>query len=539
MLVFEPPLANLDQDSTDGTFVAASLSKKPKGRVTMYLEAPNLIFSKCKLTFTPKNWNKQQVIKVSPVPYLTEAAADREIKAKFCCCSKDDPDMHKSCQEYPVTRNKGQGCTCTAYGDPHYTSFSGKLFDFQGQGAHYVIKSDALSVQQLNNQWMGGAATVQTKVALRYHNTVYIFDGNTKTAQLASESNEGVHITEVPGVSWRAALSDGSTVTVSYNGAAPNFHLGTAVTLGQRYKGSIQGLCGDFGNPNLVMANGLPGPDPNQFGASWKVTDDDNIFTLGVKASSVVASNTVSVQRVTKSKCKVPDLEDDEADGRNIAEQGEVEVKKFGTFKPHSKTELMEIAAAPKADAKEPTQAWLEAAKIKCTAMLTIAEVNAILAPTKFIQECVDDCMLSKSYDFLESSKRAYLSAVREYAKSAKAEPAINGASAAAQSLSEAVTKACTTAGLGSDVDCPNNCGGHGVCTYNGCACKSGYTGLDCSRKIPRSPPEDRSYTDKPATLSLDVKTLPKAKICDGVKRASQEEVARKRNSKKKSYRRD
>lgn len=214
-----------------------------------------------------------------------------------------------------------------------------------------------------------------------------------------------------------------------------------------------------------------------------------------------------------------------------------MEVKNFGTFKPHdTNRDHVKPMEAPKADAKAPTQAWTDAAKAKCTALLTIQDVNAVLAPTKFINDCVQDCILSKSYDFIESAKRAYLSAAREYIKSTKAEPAFKGQGVAAQSLNDVVAKACSAAGLGSDVDCPKNCSGHGKCTYIGCACKSGYTGIDCSRKIPQSPPEDRSYTDEPATLSLKVESLPKAKICDGVKKAYQEASARKYANRKNKY---
>jgi len=61
---------------------------------------------------------------------------------------------------------------------------------------------------------------------------------------------------------------------------------------------------------------------------------------------------------------------------------------------------------------------------------------------------------------------------------------------------------------------------------------KKGYTGIDCSRKVPDSPPADRSYTDKPAGPALDIVKTPKATINDAVKKAYQEEAEKKKKKK-------
>lgn len=146
-LTFDPPLLNLDRFTADEAPVAVSLKEKPNGPVSIYLEAPNLIFSECKLDFNTKNWDQKQTVKVSAIPYLTVAAANRKIKAKLCYCDKTNTELHKSCQDYNVDRSKGNGFSCNISGDPHYYSFARRLFHFQGLGAFYLVKSKNLCIQ--------------------------------------------------------------------------------------------------------------------------------------------------------------------------------------------------------------------------------------------------------------------------------------------------------------------------------------------------------------------------------------------------------
>lgn len=42
------------------------------------------------------------------------------------------------------------GARCSAIGDPHYTTFDGKRYDFMGTCSYYLIKTDDLSIETEN-----------------------------------------------------------------------------------------------------------------------------------------------------------------------------------------------------------------------------------------------------------------------------------------------------------------------------------------------------------------------------------------------------
>lgn len=127
-IVVKPPFLNLVNSPTFGTPVQVCLSKKPVSAVTVYVEAPNLGFSNCKVDFTPANWNKPQTIRIIPFPYLTPADKNRDVRTLFKA-SSDDPQFNTAEKKYQVVRAGGAGATCVAAGDPHFRVRNRSTYD--------------------------------------------------------------------------------------------------------------------------------------------------------------------------------------------------------------------------------------------------------------------------------------------------------------------------------------------------------------------------------------------------------------------------
>uniref|UniRef100_A0A3B3CR74 Uncharacterized protein n=1 Tax=Oryzias melastigma TaxID=30732 RepID=A0A3B3CR74_ORYME len=147
--------------------------------------------------------------------------------------------------------------TCSASGDPHYLTFDGKTYDFQGT-CRYVLaevchSSSGLhqfSVEAKNEPWNGLPVSITVDGITR--NLPFVLNGSISV--FASG-----HQTFVRTSFGLSVTYDGwSTVTIS---VPPD------------YRGNMCGLCGNFnGNPNddFHTPNGASVPTPDAFGASWK-----------------------------------------------------------------------------------------------------------------------------------------------------------------------------------------------------------------------------------------------------------------------------
>ncbi|XP_028410565.1 uncharacterized protein LOC114533262 [Dendronephthya gigantea] len=184
----------------------------------------------------------------------------------FKCICKDD-------YEEPDCRLVK--ATCNARGDPHYSTFDGKLFDFMGR-CEYVLAKDSVNntfeIRQVNEECGNGEPSCTKSLTVMFPNvTIQLLRGSvTANGMTISLSTmymaNGVKISQ-PRSGITLVESDYG-VEVEWN----NVH-NVRVTVFGRYLNRTSGLCGTYnryGGDDFFMSNGTITDSEIEFGNSWK-----------------------------------------------------------------------------------------------------------------------------------------------------------------------------------------------------------------------------------------------------------------------------
>uniref|UniRef100_A0A3Q3INL2 VWFD domain-containing protein n=1 Tax=Monopterus albus TaxID=43700 RepID=A0A3Q3INL2_MONAL len=171
--------------------------------------------------------------------------------------------------------------TCTAAGDPHYHTFDGKKYDFQGTCVYQLV---GLCSQQpglvpfkvtVQNDHRGSNAVAYTRtvtfsiygitltISREYPNRVLL---NGQLALLPLDYNNVL----VVFLSGRTAVVETAAgITVTYDWWST-----VSVTLPSNYQSAVCGLCGNYNGKaqdDLTMQSGQIAPDATKLGESWQV----------------------------------------------------------------------------------------------------------------------------------------------------------------------------------------------------------------------------------------------------------------------------
>ncbi|XP_031975843.1 LOW QUALITY PROTEIN: IgGFc-binding protein-like [Corvus moneduloides] len=205
-----------------------------------------------------------------------------EAKGQMVCsalsCGEDEvckiQDGQRGC--YPAST-----ALCHIYGDPHYSTFDGKLHHFQGSCNYTVVtgcdnSSIGFSVTTRNEHRGSQSWTALNSVALsleglhialREHKAVYI---NGALVSLPASPAPGVTIS-LSGSYVRVSTKLG--LQLQFNGDHE-----LLVKVSEKYKGKLCGLCGTYTGSqqdDFMRPDGVVVPDFNDFGASWMVPDEE------------------------------------------------------------------------------------------------------------------------------------------------------------------------------------------------------------------------------------------------------------------------
>ncbi|NXB69198.1 ZAN protein, partial [Struthidea cinerea] len=205
-----------------------------------------------------------------------------EAKGQMVCsalsCGEDEvckiQDGQRGC--YPAST-----ALCHIYGDPHYSTFDGKLHHFQGSCNYTVVtgcdnSSIGFSVTTRNKHRGSQSWTALDSVAL-----------SLEGLHIALREHKAVYINGAP-VSLPASPAPGVTISLSGSYVRVSTKLGLQlqfngdhellVKVSEKYKGKLCGLCGTYTGSqqdDFMRPDGVVVPDFNDFGASWMVPDDE------------------------------------------------------------------------------------------------------------------------------------------------------------------------------------------------------------------------------------------------------------------------
>lgn len=171
--------------------------------------------------------------------------------------------------------------TCSASGDPHYRTFDGRRYNFQGTCVYQLA---GLCSQQpglvpfkvtVQNDHRGSKAVSYTSTVKfsiygitltisREYPYKVLLDGQLVLLPLNYNNELMVSLS-----GWKAVVETAAGITVTFDWQST-----VTVTLPSTYQGAVCGLCGNYNDKaqdDLTMPNGNTTSDERQLGDSWQV----------------------------------------------------------------------------------------------------------------------------------------------------------------------------------------------------------------------------------------------------------------------------
>ncbi|XP_061452965.1 IgGFc-binding protein-like [Rhineura floridana] len=194
--------------------------------------------------------------------------------ARFSCGPNEECRLSDGIQKcYPVGN-----ATCSAAGDPHYLSFDGLAFDFQGTCTYTLAKASTkrpFTVNVENEPWGNGAVSVTKMVSVAVYGITLTL---VQSKQGQVQMNGLIYTLPVTISDGRIrAYQHGTKVLIQTDfGLIVSYDLvyHVTVTIPSTYQGQTRGLCGNYNgrkDDDFLLPDGRTTSDAAAFGAAWKV----------------------------------------------------------------------------------------------------------------------------------------------------------------------------------------------------------------------------------------------------------------------------
>ncbi|XP_069382390.1 otogelin isoform X2 [Paralichthys olivaceus] len=163
---------------------------------------------------------------------------------------------------------------CTAYGDRHYRTFDGLLYDYVGACKVYLVKSSAdvmFSVTAENVDCFDSGVICRKSLLISIGRSLVAFDDDTAKPNPSSVIDRKQRMLIWPAGYFTVIHFPEEDVTILWD-RKTTVH----IQVGPRWQGKLSGLCGNF---DLKTVNEMRTPDnidsptPQEFGNSWTAAE--------------------------------------------------------------------------------------------------------------------------------------------------------------------------------------------------------------------------------------------------------------------------